>query len=123
MKDIPEHSVPGHSVPEHKDLPLPDYDHLPVGTLSTRITGLAEADVAQLVNYEKAHGNRLPVLQILEKRLQDLQGGAEPSGPQAPSTPEVATGTPAAQQPASVPGPKVNPPSHGVPNNPSQQPR
>lgn len=110
-------------VPQHKDLPLPDYDHLPVGTLSTRITGLAEADVAQLVSYEKAHGNRLPVLQILEKRLQDLQAGAEPSGPQVPSTPEVSTGTPATPQPAQVPGPAVNPPSHGVPNNPSQQPR
>ena len=120
MNHIPEHNVPGHSVPEHKDLPLPDYDHLPLGTLPTRITGLAEADVAQLIGYEKEHGNRLPVLQILEKRLQDLQGGAEPSGPQAPSTPEVATGAPAAPQPTSVPGPPVNPPSQGVPTNPAQ---
>jgi hypothetical protein len=108
------------NVPQHKDLPLPDYDHLPVGTLPTRITGLAEADVAQLVGYEKAHGNRLPVLQILEKRLQDLQGGAVPSGPQVPSTPEVNTGTPATHQSAQVPGPPINPPSHGTPTNPAQ---
>ncbi|ADX74242.1 hypothetical protein FJ661_04150 [Pseudarthrobacter phenanthrenivorans] len=106
--------------PLHKDLPLPDYDHLPVGTLPSRISGLEEADVAQLITYEKAHGNRLPILQILEKRLHDLQGGAVPSGPQAPSTPEVNTGRPAAQQPASVPGPPVNPPSQGVPTNPAQ---
>lgn len=105
--------------PLHKDLPLPDYDHLPVGTLPTRITGLGEADVAQLVTYEKAHGNRLPVLQILEKRLQDLQNGAEPSGSQTPPTPEV-QGSPATPQPSSVPGPPVNPPSQGVPTNPAQ---
>lgn len=111
------------NVPQHKDLPLPDYDHLPVGTLPTRITGLAEADVAQLVSYEKAHGNRLPVLQILEKRLQDLQGGAAPSGPQVPTTPEMTGGAPATSQPAAASGPAVNPPSHGVPTNPSQQPR
>jgi hypothetical protein len=67
-------------VPQHSELPLPDYDHLPVGTLPSRISGLEEADVAQLITYEKAHGNRLPILQILEKRLHDLQGGAVPRG-------------------------------------------
>ncbi|KSU78649.1 hypothetical protein GA0061083_0471 [Pseudarthrobacter enclensis] len=105
--------------PLHKDLPLPDYDHLPIGTLPTRINGLEEADVAQLAAYEKAHGNRLPVLQILEKRLQDLRGGAVPSGPKSPDTPETAS-APAAPQPASTPGPPVNPPSQGVPTNPAQ---
>jgi len=105
--------------PLHKDLPLPDYDHLPVGTLPTRITGLSEADVSQLVTYEKAHGNRLPVLQVLEQRLQALRNGAEPGGSQTPPTPEVqgGAGTP---QPSSVPGPPVNPPSHGDPTNPAQ---
>ncbi|MEV7635392.1 hypothetical protein AB0N71_04330 [Pseudarthrobacter enclensis] len=105
--------------PLHKDLPLPDYDHLPVGTLPTRIHGLEEADVAQLVSYEKAHGNRLPVLQILEKRLQDLQAGAAPSGPRTPDTPEVSDSA-TTPQPASTPGPPVNPPSQGVPTNPAQ---
>ncbi|SLK13955.1 hypothetical protein [Arthrobacter sp. P2b] len=115
MNDAPQNDVP-----QHQDLPLPDYDHLPAGTLPTRISGLEEADVAQLVSYEKAHGNRLPILQILEKRLQDLQGGAVPSGPRTPSTPEVNTGQPVSPQSPSVPGPAVNPPSQGVPTNPSQ---
>lgn len=106
--------------PLHKDLPLPDYDHLPVGTLPSRISGLAEADVAQLVAYEKAHGNRLPILQVLERRLQDLQSGTEPSGPQNPSTPEVNTGEPATPQTSRVPGPPMNPPSQGDPTNPAQ---
>ncbi|NUP57888.1 MAG: hypothetical protein HOQ06_00220 [Pseudarthrobacter sp.] len=105
--------------PQHKDLPLPDYDHLPVGTLPSRISGLSEGDVAQLVSYEKTHGNRLPVLQVLEARLGELQGGASPSGPQVPPTPEATSGadTP---QPTAVPGPPVNPPSQGVPTNPAQ---
>jgi hypothetical protein len=107
-------------VPQHKELPLPDYVHLPAGTLPSRISGLTEADVAQLITYEKAHGNRLPILQILEKRLHDLQGGAEPTGPRTPTTPEVNTGQPVTQQASSVPGPPINPPSHGDPTNPAQ---
>jgi hypothetical protein len=106
--------------PLHKDLPLPDYDHLPVGTLPSRISGLEEAEVAQLITYEKAHGNRLPILQILEKRLHDLQGGAVPRGPRQPSTPEVNTGPPDTAQSTSVPGPPINPPSQGDPTNPAQ---
>jgi len=106
--------------PLHKDLPLPDYDHLPVGTLPTRISGLDEAEMAQLITYEKAHGNRLPILQVLEKRLHDLQGGAEPRGPHAPSTPEVNTSQPDTPQSAQVPGPPINPPAHGDPTNPAQ---
>lgn len=105
--------------PLHKDLPLPDYDHLPAGTLPTRITGLGEPELAQLVAYEKAHGNRLPILQILERRLQDLQNGAEPSGAQAPPTPEVLS-RPDTPQPSQVTGPPVNPPSQGDPTNPAQ---
>ena len=120
MDNNQKNDTSGQNVPQHKDLPLPDYDHLPVGTLPTRITGLAEAGISQLISYEKAHGNRLPVLQILEKRLQDLQAGAVPSGPESPSTPEVSTGAAPASQPTQVPGPPVNPPAHGVPTNPAQ---
>ena len=114
MNDTPQHDVP-----QHSDLPLPDYDHLPVGTLPTRITGLSEADVSQLVAYEKAHGNRLPILQILKQRLQALQKGAEPSGAQVPPTPEVIA-SPDTPQASRVPGPPVNPPSQGDPTNPAQ---
>ncbi|MDQ0767874.1 hypothetical protein QF031_000623 [Pseudarthrobacter defluvii] len=105
--------------PLHQDLPLPDYDHLPVGTLPTRITGLDEAEVAQLVAYEKAHGNRLPILQVLEQRLRNLQDGAEPSGSKNPPTPEV-QGSPGTPQASEVTGPPVNPPSQGDPTNPAQ---
>lgn len=120
MNDMSHTEVPNPEVPLHKDLPLPDYDHLPAGTLPSRISGLDEAGLAQLISYEKAHGNRLPVMQILDKRLQDLREGATPSGPQAPSTPELNTDLPDSPRTPNLPGPPVNPPSQGVPTNPAQ---
>ena len=94
-------------IPEHAELPLADYDHIPSGTLPSRISGLDEAGVGQLLAYERAHGNRLPVIQILESRLNALKGGAEPSGTSAPDTPEVSQ----TQQ-----GSKVSPATSGPPD-------
>lgn len=107
-------------VPRHDDLPLADYDHIPSGTLPSRIMGLDESGIEQLLGYERAHGNRLPVIQILENRLEALKGGATPSGTTAPTTPEVthtAAGSPVS--PATS-GPPINPPAHGDPTNPVQ---
>ena len=43
------------NAPNRDELPLPDYDHIPNGTLPTRITGLDESQVEQLLAYERAH--------------------------------------------------------------------
>ena len=107
-------------VPQHDELPLPDYDHLPAGTLPTRITGLNEAQLSQVLAYERAHGNRLPVVQILENRLTALQNGAEPSGPTAPDTPESSQTQHGSRVTPATSGPPLNPPSHGDPTNPAQ---
>ncbi|MCU1512055.1 MAG: hypothetical protein JWO34_1895 [Arthrobacter sp.] len=107
-------------VPQHDELPLPDYDHLPTGTLPTRITGLDEAQLSQVLAYERAHGNRLPVVQILENRLAALQNGAEPSGPTAPDTPEASQTQQGSRVSPATSGPPLNPPSHGDPTNPAQ---
>jgi hypothetical protein len=108
--------------PHHDQLPLPDYDHLPLGSLEPRISTLDADGVAQLVAYEEAHGNRLPVLNVLRRRLEALRAGAQPSGgdPLAP-TPEIQHAPPAgsAASPATE-GPPINPPSHGDPTNPAQ---
>jgi len=106
--------------PAHDELPLPDYDHIPLGTLPMRITALDEAGIGQLLAFERAHGNRPPGLQVLERRLEALQGGAEPTGTIPDSLPEGRQGhhgTPA--NPATA-GPPMNPPSHGDPTNPAQ---
>ncbi|GAA2452499.1 hypothetical protein ACIBAI_14360 [Streptomyces sp. NPDC051041] len=109
-------------VPQHETLPLPDYDHLPLGSLQHRIRTLDEPGLREVLAYEEAHGNRLPVVQALRTRLQELEGGAQPSegSPLAPA-PEHA---PAADTGSSVSpvtsGPKMNPPSQGAPENPTQ---
>ncbi len=108
--------------PHHDELPLPDYDHLPVGSLEGRIRSLDADALDALLAYEQAHGNRLPVVQVLERRLQAVRDGAELSGgdPMA-ATPEVQhapqDGSAASPQ---TQGPPVNPPSHGDPTNPAQ---
>ena len=108
--------------PHHDELPLPDYDHLPVGSLQSRIRSLDAAGLEALVAYERAHGNRLPVVQVLENRLTAVQQGAELSdgSPVAP-TPEIqhapAPGSAASPQ---TEGPAINPPSQGDPTNPAQ---
>ncbi len=60
---------------EHDTLPLPDYDHLPIGGLTSRVRTLDAAGVQTLLEYERAHGNRLPVVEVLENRLRALREG------------------------------------------------
>lgn len=106
------------NVPDRDQLPLPDYDHIPNGTLPTRITGLDESQVEQLLAYERAHGDRLPVVQVLEQRLEALRSGAEPSGDQVPDTPEAGgsrTGSPVTPETSAPP---MEPLSRGIPADP-----
>jgi hypothetical protein len=110
------------SSPSHDELPLPDYDHLPLGSVQHRIRTLDTDQLQSVRAYELEHGNRAPVLTVIDARLDDLRSGAEPSA-----------GSPDAAQPESAPpavggstvspetsGPPMNPPSHGTPINPAQ---
>ena len=108
---------------EHDQLPLPDYDHLPLGGLTSRIRTLDAAGVQTILEYETAHGNRLPVVEVLRHRLDQLRAGAQPSGgdPAADFTseaPEPARGGSKVSEATS--GPPINPPSQGDPTNPAQ---
>jgi hypothetical protein len=107
---------------EHDELPLPEYDHIPVGTLPARISSLDETEVGALLDYERRHGGRLPVVTVLEHRLEQLRNGAEPSGSLPRDLPEVADGAsrPASRVSPATSGPVMNPPSQGVPTNPAQ---
>jgi hypothetical protein len=104
------------------ELPIPDFDHLPLGDLSSRIRSLDVEAVSTLIDFELTHGHRVPVLQVLGTRREELAGGATPSSgdpaafdPQRP--PRPAGGSPVG--PATT-GPKINPPSQGDPTNPAQ---
>jgi hypothetical protein len=109
-------------MPEHDALPLPDYDHLPVGSLTSRIRTLDADALRTLLEYERGHANRIQVVTVMESRLTGLREGAQPSGgdpaevaPEAPPAP--AGGSKASEATA---GPPINPPSQGDPTNPAQ---
>jgi hypothetical protein len=97
-----------------EELPLPDYDQLPLNELRHRIRSLDEQQMRLLFEHEEAHGNRIPVLELLHARLRELTHGAEPSpgdpsgGPGATKTPHD---SPVKESTAAEPG---TPLRHGV---------
>ncbi|WP_435769483.1 hypothetical protein [Nocardioides sp. SYSU DS0651] len=108
---------------ERDALPIPDYDHLPTGSLGSRIRSLDKAGLEALIGYEQSHGDRAPVLQVLRQRLEELESGAEPTGgdPEGDTLHDVRDD--ASPEPKARPettGPPINPPSQGVPTNPAQ---
>lgn len=100
------------------ELPIPDYDHMPVGSLATRIRSLEPEEVDALLAYEQAHGDRVPVVQVLRRRLEQLAAGSAPTegDPNAPEV-EVASAAGGSAVTPQTEGPKLNPPSHGDPTN------
>ena len=101
--------------PHHDELPLPDYDHLPIGSLEGRIRSLDTDGLTALLAYERAHGNRLKVTLLLQNRLDAVRGGAELSGgsPLA-ATPELQH-APGDTGPAVVEAPATAPDKEGAP--------
>jgi hypothetical protein len=65
----------------HDELPLADYDHLTLGSLRARLPKLDAVELTQLLDYERAHANRLPVVVMMENRLRKLGAtAAVPTG-------------------------------------------
>jgi len=115
------------AAPARDELPIPDYDHLPVTGLGHRIRSLTEAEIDVLIAYETAHGNRLPVVNVLQQRRRALAEGAAPSGgdptglaPEVQGTPTAVDDASAGRVSPATQGPVQNPPAHGVPTNPAQ---
>ena len=107
---------------EHDQLPLPDYDHLPVEGLASRIRTLDAAGLETLLEYERAHADRLQVVTIMENRLTSLREGAQPSGgdPAAAAADDPVPAAGGSKVSEATTGPKINPPSQGDPTNPAQ---
>lgn len=76
----------------HDELPLQDYDQLSINDLRHRVRSLDEARLRAVIDHERAHGNRTPVLELLTGRLDQLENGAEPA-PGDPSQAPGVTGT------------------------------
>src|SRR5829696_4391175 len=114
-------SQQGKAVPSRSELPLPDYDHLPTGALTHRIRTLDAVGLTTLLNYERDHGNRVPVISVLEARLSELDAGEKPTtGSPDSFVPEKSPGPPAPRSiDQTTDAPKINPPSQGDPTNPA----
>ena len=106
-----------------RELPLPDYDSLPVGAIESRARTLDAPGLRALLDYENAHADRVQVVQVLQHRLHALESGdAQPSGGDPRAYAPEAGGSATHTEPASpqTQGPPINPPSHGDPTNPAQ---
>ncbi|MFB8774287.1 hypothetical protein [Streptomyces broussonetiae] len=103
--------------PGRSTLPLPDYDHLPIGGLGSRVRSLTSDQVEEVLAYERSHADRRPVTELLTSRLEQLRAGAEPTsgdpGAMRPETGARRTGSPVS--PATSPEP-MSPPPHGTPD-------
>ncbi|MCY7364499.1 MAG: hypothetical protein LH469_04180 [Frankiaceae bacterium] len=69
----------GGQVLAHEDLPLPDYDHLTLGSLRGRMRSLDLPQLVQIRDYEKAHADRLPIVTMLDNRIVKLAN--DPTAP------------------------------------------
>lgn len=103
--------------PARDALPLPDYDHLPTGSLESRVRSLGADEVEELLAYERSHADRRPVTEVLAARLEQLRAGAVPtSGDPGALRPEQGQGRGGSPvSPATSPQPFGAPP-HGTPD-------
>ena len=69
----------GGEVVSHDELPLPDYDHMTLGSLRGRMRSLDLPQLVTLRDYEKAHANRLPIVTMLDNRIAKL--ASDPTAP------------------------------------------
>lgn len=108
-------AVVGGPVVAHEDLPLPDYDHLTLGSLRGRMRSLDLPQLVAVRAYEKAHADRLPIVTMLDNRIAKLAsdptaalspgGGADPAVPlPADSGSKVSPVTAAPTQPTASRG-------------------
>ena len=117
-------STLGGEVLPHNQLPLPDYDHLTLGSLRGRMRSLDLPQLIQIRNYEKAHADRLPIVTMLDNRIAKLANDptAPLSGgdPTAPVPAKAGASQVGSKVSPATSGPAMNPPSQGVPTNPAQ---
>lgn len=69
---------------DHDDLPLPDFDHLTLGSVRGRLRRLSLAELVQLRDYELAHAHRLPIVTMLDNRIAKLTAEHEEGDPSQP---------------------------------------
>lgn len=58
------------------ELPLPNYDHMTLGSLRGRLRSLDLVSLVQIRDYERAHANRPPIVSMLDNRILKLTAAA-----------------------------------------------
>ncbi len=99
---------------DETQLPLPDYDQMSLGDLRHRIRALNLDELTAVLTHEAGHAARVPVLEVLEARQRELEGGAEPSPGNPANAPRVqgaAGGSPVQESTAAQ---ATSPLRHGV---------
>jgi hypothetical protein len=101
-------------------LPIPEYDHLPAGSVEHRIKALDASELERLYEYERRHAARTPVLTVLETRLARVRSGeVEPTGAPQDVQPEQAP-PPAGGSPVGPTDTGIHPHPHGEPAQPAR---
>jgi hypothetical protein len=78
LQQLEEFSVPEEigaqagGLKDAKDLPLEDFDHISAPQLRGRLRRLDRVQLVQLLDYERAHAHRVPIVVMLENRLAKL---------------------------------------------------
>ena len=54
------------------DLPLEDFDHMSGAAAARPAAHLDRVQLVQLLDYERAHANRVPIVLMLENRITKL---------------------------------------------------
>ena len=80
------HNVDAPLITDHDELPLPDYDHMTLGSLRGRLRSLDMQQLVQLRDYEKSKADRLPVVTMLDNRIAKLSNGESSPTGAAPTT-------------------------------------
>lgn len=69
--------------PPTEQLPIVDFKHLSGRTAESHFPGLGPGEVADLLRYERAHRNRLPIIRSLTARLRQLRHPGDEKPPRA----------------------------------------
>ncbi len=78
LQQLEEFSVPPEvgtqagGLKDAKELPLEDFDHMSAPQLRGRLRSLDRIQLVQLLDYERAHAHRVPIVVMLENRLTKL---------------------------------------------------
>jgi hypothetical protein len=65
--------VPDAATLDAEALPVPDYDHLTIGSLRARMRRLSLPELVTLREYERSHANRLQVVTMFDNRIAKLE--------------------------------------------------